>query len=383
MHQDKSKNGVTALGMMSGTSMDGVDIAAILTDGEHILRVGPSATRPYTASERQLLRQANADAAGMEDRNARPGTLAQAEAMITRAHIDAAQTFLAGHPDLAPEISAIGFHGHTVLHRPEAGLTVQIGDGQALAQALGRTVVHDLRAADVAAGGQGAPLVCAYHQALVRASGQEMPAAVLNTGGVANLTWMGAGGELLAFDTGPGNAMIDEWALRHTGEPMDRDGALARRGTVDQTALLALEADERLRTYFLKPPPKSLDRGDFAHSAQAVAHLSPEDGAATLCAFTAHAVALAVAHLPGSPRSWVVSGGGMHNPVLMRELRERVSPGIVSADSIGWKGDFLEAQAFAYLAVRSLRGLPITFPGTTGVSQPMTGGRLAMPQRAA
>ncbi len=383
MHQDKSKNPVTALGMMSGTSMDGVDVAVIVTDGERIASVGPSATRPYTADERRLLRSAGADAAGMEDRNARPGSLAQAEAMITQAHIEAAKAFLVGHPELAEEIAVIGFHGHTVLHRPEAGLTVQIGDGQVLAEALGRTVVHDLRAADVAAGGQGAPLVCAYHQAMVKASGREIPAAVLNTGGVANLTWVGAGGELLAFDTGPGNAMIDEWALRHTGEPMDRDGALANRGEVDKAALQALEADERLRAYFLAPPPKSLDRGDFVHSAQAVAHLSPEDGAATLCAFAAHAVALAVAHLPGSPKCWIASGGGVHNPVLMRELRKRVAEDLVSADSIGWQGDFLEAQAFAYLAVRSLRGLPITFPGTTGVRQPMTGGRLAMPQRAA
>jgi anhydro-N-acetylmuramic acid kinase len=270
-------------------------------------------------------------------------------------------------------IDVVGFHGQTVIHRPEQHLTIQLGDGALLAELIGLPVVFDLRGADVAAGGQGAPLVPVYHRALVSALGR-LPVAVVNIGGVANVTWTGTGGELFAFDTGPGNALIDDWMLKRTGQAFDDNGTIARRGSVHADVLtLCLSHD-----YFAKPPPKSLDRNAFVWDA--VQWMSVEDGAATLTAFTAAAIARSAEHFPAPPELWVICGGGRHNPLLMDMLTQRLAGSVVPAEAAGLDGDSIEAEAWAYLAVRSLAGLPITFPRTTGVAEPMTGGILARPR---
>ena len=351
---------MTAVGLMSGTSMDGIDAAWIETDGIRVHAFGEALTKPYPRLLREALRRAvHGEATERE--------ILEIERDLTLAHADAVDDL-----DIMGQADVIGFHGHTLLHRPEQGLTRQIGDGRLLARETDTVVVNDFRSADVAAGGQGAPLVPIYHAALAR--DLTKPLAVLNIGGVANVTWIGADGTLLAFDTGPGNAPIDDWTYRHTGAGYDRDGALASTGRVDSFALSALLAE----AYFDRAPPKSLDRNAFP--LDPVEALSPEDGAATLTAFTAQAVARAVEHFPGPVGSWLVCGGGRHNATLMSALREVLGTPVESVDAYGWDGDGLEAQAFAFLAVRTLRGLPITFPETTGVKQPMTGGVVHRPE---
>lgn len=362
-----------AIGLMSGTSFDGVDVALVETDGERIQRFGPSGYHPYDASDRAVLSRALAEAAGLTDRAARPGVLAVAEAIVNGAHRMAVEDFLAEHGIKRHEIDVVGFHGQTVLHRPEAGLTVQIGDGEALARAIGRPVVYDFRAADVAAGGQGAPLAPTIHPVLTAGIDLPRPLAVLNLGGVGNVTFIGDAGELIAFDTGPANALMDDRLSRETGEAFDRDGAIAATGTVDEAVVGRLMA----HAYFDAKPPKSLDRNAFDASPADALPLA--DALATLAAFTAQSVAAGAAHLPAPPKLWIVAGGGAKNPTLLRMLRERLGAEVTTADKVGLSSDALEAQAFAVLAVRSLMGLPLTYPGTTGAPKPMTGGVLARP----
>jgi anhydro-N-acetylmuramic acid kinase len=361
---------LTVVGMMSGTSMDGVDAAVLRTDGEAVADFGPSLFRPYSEAERAVLRQALAEARGLSDRAGRPGAVGEAEAIVTTAHAEAVQALLSENAGVMPD--AVGFHGQTVFHAPERRLTVQIGDGEALARRLSLPVVYDFRAADVAAGGQGAPFVPVYHRALVRRAGLEGDVAVVNIGGVANITRIGADGSIAAGDSGPGNALMDDFIRARTGAAFDRSGALAARGTVDRPALDALLDND----WFALPMPKSLDRNAF--SLRAVAGLATEDGLATLAAFTAETIAAAIGQAGGADRI-VVAGGGANNPVLVRLLRESAGAETVTADDIGWSGDFIEAQAFAYLAARSLSGLPLTFPTTTGVPRPQTGGIVARP----
>jgi anhydro-N-acetylmuramic acid kinase len=364
---------LSALGLMSGTSLDGIDAALIETDGERVARFGPVGYRPYADAERNLLRRALAAATALSDRAARPGVLAEAEALVTQAHARAVEDFLGTNGIDRSDVAVIGFHGQTVLHRPERRLTVQVGDGAVLARSVGVPVVYDLRAADVAAGGQGAPLVPVFHRALVEGIGRPHPVAVLNVGGVANVTYID-GTDLIACDTGPGNALIDDFMMARNGVPCDRDGAAAAQGRVDEAWVSAALA----HAFFAAPPPKSLDRNAFA--SLDASGLSLADGAATLTAFTATAVAAVVPHLPRAPRSWIVAGGGARNPTLMRMLAEWLKPASVeSAQTVGWASDAIEAQAFAFLAVRALEGLPITFPGTTGAPQPMTGGVIVRP----
>jgi anhydro-N-acetylmuramic acid kinase len=356
-----------AIGLMSGTSMDGIDVALIDTDGVHAAQRGPSATYPYAEAFRTRLRAGLRAAAQLAARDERPASLAQLEAELTDLHAQAVARFLAGASH--GPIDVIGFHGHTLLHAPERGLTVQLGDGAALAQALGIDVVYDLRAADVAAGGQGAPLAPAYHSALL--AQQQKPVAIVNIGGVANVTWIGATGELLAFDTGPGNALLDDWVQRRQGRAHDEAGRLAAAGRPQPAIVTAY-----LRhTYFGERPPKSLDRNAFG--LDRVEGLGDADGAATLTAFTVESIARAREHFPEQPHLWVVSGGGRRNKTIMAMLAGRVEAAVAPAEAVGVDGDALEAEAWAYLAVRSLRGLPISFPGTTGVRAPLTGGRLA------
>jgi anhydro-N-acetylmuramic acid kinase len=370
---------VTAIGLMSGTSHDGIDLALINTDGEEIGQFGPTGYRPYADDDRVLLRRAMAVAANLSDRTARPAIVAEAEELVTRAHAEAVETFLAANGIGASDVGVIGFHGQTVLHRPERGVTVQLGDGPALAARLGIAVVHDFRAADVAAGGQGAPLTPVFHAALVRGLSGEGPIAVLNIGGVANLTFVDGDADPIACDIGPGNALIDDFMRVRTGAPQDGDGKAAAAGRVDEAAVTHLLAHE----FFNRPPPKSLDRNEFRGWLARTGDLSDksiEDGAATLTALTAAAIAGTVVHLPRRPAMWIVAGGGARNPTLMRMLTDRLAPAqIKAADAAGWSVDSLEAQAFAYLAVRSLRGLPITFPTTTGAPRPLTGGVVARP----
>jgi anhydro-N-acetylmuramic acid kinase len=350
----------TAIGLMSGTSMDGVDAAVITTDGENHLKPGAHLTMPYDRKFRAKLR----DLIGGK------GDVKAVEEELTGYHARAVTVLLRSAGMNAKEIDVIGFHGHTILHNPEDGNTWQIGDGTKLSKDTGINVVYDLRAADVAAGGQGAPLAPVFHRALSSRIGR--PLAVLNIGGVANLTWIGSGDEdLMGFDTGPGNALIDDWIMSQTGEPFDRDGMLAAAGRIHPVKLAKLMT----HPYFSQKPPKSLDRDDFAgYVTEALRDVSVEDGAALLTAFTVESIAQSASHLPLPPFQWVVVGGGRNNQSIMGGLRKRMEVQITPGDEIGWSGDAVEAQAFGYMAVRSRLGLPISYPGTTGVPHAMSGG---------
>jgi anhydro-N-acetylmuramic acid kinase len=310
----------------------------------------------------------------LEQRAARPGALAAAEHAVTAAHAEAVAAFLAAHGMTAGDVDVVGFHGQTVLHRPEQRLTVQIGDAGALAQAIRIPVMHDFRAADVAAGGQGAPFVPVYHRALAQALQRTGPIVVANIGGVSNITYIDGDAALIACDTGPGNALLDDFMLRTTGHGFDEEGRTAAQGTADE----AWVAKALKLPFFAAPPPKSLDRNDFA--SLELGDVTPADGAATLTAFTAAALARIVPLLPKIPESWIISGGGARNQTLMRMLRERLAPASVEpADVLGWSADAIEAQAFGFLAARSMQGLPLSYPSTTGVPTPMTGGVIARP----
>ncbi|MGC1465608.1 MAG: anhydro-N-acetylmuramic acid kinase [Pseudolabrys sp.] len=366
---------VRAIGLMSGTSLDGVDVALIETDGDGVVVFGPTGYRPYSDAEQLLLRRALAEGAALTDRFARPGILAEADAFVTRVHAETVEAFIQTEHIDKSHIAVVGFHGQTVLHKPSERLTVQIGDGEALATRLGLPVAHDFRAADVAAGGQGAPLVPVFHQALARNLDRPHPIAVLNVGGVANVTYVD-GGDPVACDTGPGNALIDDFMRARTGAPLDRDGDQAAKGRVDA----AFIAHVLENPFFVAPCPKSLDRNAFAFSNIGLPDFSVTDGAATLSGLTAAAVARVVPHLPSVPKVWIVAGGGARNPTLMRMLAGCLVPAAVeTADAVGWSSQAIEAQAFAYLAVRTLNDMPITFPATTGAPKPMRGGVVARP----
>ncbi len=353
-----------ALGLMSGTSLDGVDAALAVTDGFAVERLGPALTVPYDAALRERLR---AILGGV-------GDVAKVERDLTLFHAEVVRQFLAENRLAAAEIDVIGFHGHTILHRPDQRRTWQIGDGALLARLTGVPVVNDFRSEDVAMGGQGAPLVPVFHRAL--AAGIARPVAVLNLGGVGNVTWIGEDDHLLAFDTGPGNALIDDWALTHTGRPVDVGGKLARMGRSDPAAVANFAA----HPFFARIPPKSLDRDDFRSFATGLVAGKPAaEGAATLTAFTARAVALARQHFPRPVVRWLVCGGGRHNPAIMAALKAEFNVPVDAVEAVGWDGDALEAQAFAYLAVRSLRRLPLTYPETTGGPAPSLGGRHHQP----
>jgi anhydro-N-acetylmuramic acid kinase len=352
---------IWAIGLMSGTSGDGIDAALVKTDGEHIAAKGPGIGEAYDPAFRTRLKAAYGHwepPAGLERE-------------LTERHAAAVRQLLAKAGMEPADIGVVGFHGQTIRHEPERHRTRQIGDGALLAKLTGIPVVNDFRAADMAAGGEGAPLAPVFHRAM--AESVEKPTAMLNVGGVANVTFIGADGALIAFDTGPGNALIDDWAMRHTGRPVDEGGALARGGKADEAAVGRFLENP----YFGRRAPKSLDRDAF--KGFSIEGMSAADGAATLTAITAATVAAALRHLPAAPKRWLVCGGGRHNPVLMAALGARLGAPVDPAEAIGWDGDIIEAQAFAYMAVRALHRLPISFPGTTGVQQPLTGGVLHRP----
>lgn len=358
---------------MSGTSIDAVDAALILTDGEKVFEFGPVAERKYTAEEREVLKRATEAARAWNWQGEPPADLFDgARRVLNTTHKDAWQNLLSGWRGPKPVIA--GVHGQTVLHKaPEGsarGRTLQLLDAFGLRQQLSVPLAYDFRSDDVACGGQGAPLAPAYHAALLAGRETARKAAVLNLGGVANISCYGKDGQLVAFDTGPANGPIDEWIDRHGAGTHDVDGRLARSGRVDERKLKQWMS----HPWFQIPPPKSLDRFDF--NAGLAEGLSLEDGAATLTAFSAEAVAHAVRSLPVVPEEVVISGGGRRNPVLLAELKGRVPAQIVTAEEAGWRGDSIEAEAFALLAVRRLRRLPISWPGTTSVPAPMTGGQL-------
>lgn len=380
---------LTVIGLMSGTSMDGVDAAILRTDGETRVQAGAALTLPYPEAFRAKLR-------GVMGKRATDPGVAEVATELTEFHAHAVRELMRQAGLSRTDVDLIGFHGQTILHRPEDRLTVQIGDAGWLARELSVKVAYDFRSADVAAGGQGAPLVPLFHAALV--ARMELPLAVLNIGGVANVTWIGADGELLAFDTGPGNALIDDWVREHKGLAYDAGGRLARAGEPDQSLIAQALGHE----FFTRRPPKSLDRNAFAAwplsrptsgsipgpclvrgLARGLAHDLADDLARvvpTLTDFTAASIAEAGRHFPTPPKAWIVCGGGRHNDWLMERLAMRLAPAkVIQCDTLEWDGNALEAQAFAYLGVRALKGLPLSVPGTTGVPRPMLGGRIASP----
>ena len=350
------------LGLMSGTSMDGIDAALIKSDGHNVTETGATLSYDYTPAQRTLLEGVMGEGKDVQD----------TEAQMTRWHHDAVMALL-DKANLAPDdIELIGFHGQTTFHDPSRRITIQIGDGDLLAKLSGIPVINDFRKADVAAGGEGAPFAPLYHQAL--AQELEKPLVVLNIGGVSNVTIVGANGELLATDCGPGNGVLDTWVERCGLGDYDKDGALSLGGTPD----FALIDKWLTRDFFQKPVPKSADRWDFDVLAD-VQDKTPQDGAATLVGFTAMAIAHTLAQYPHDLNVVIVCGGGRKNPAIMAALIEQNIGEIKTAERLGWQGDDIEAQAFAYLAVRTKLGLPISFPLTTGVPEPMTGGRIAYP----
>jgi anhydro-N-acetylmuramic acid kinase len=351
------------IGLMSGTSLDGVDAAWLATDGHIVSAFGPSVTLPYDDVLRSDLRELLDLAPTLAADDERVADIAK---RLTDYHVRAVEAV--GRP-----ADLLGFHGQTILHQPQLQRTWQIGDAALLARRTGLPVAYDFRSADVAIGGQGAPLAPVYHAAL--AHELPKPLAVLNVGGVANVTWIGADGSLIAFDTGPGNGPLDDWTSRHCAKPFDHDGLLARSGRADPAVLSRLLS----HPYFDRPSPKSLDRLDFAAAldTSGLGDLSPADGAATLVDFTVASIVRA--RLPEPPKRWLVCGGGRHNPVLMDGLRGYLEAPVDPVEMIGWDGDGLEAQCFGFLAVRVAAGLPLSFPGTTGVPHPLRGGRIVEP----
>ncbi|MEP1208290.1 MAG: anhydro-N-acetylmuramic acid kinase [Rhizobiaceae bacterium] len=363
----------TAIGLMSGTSMDGIDIALVHTDGCDKVEFGPSMAVDYPADFRRRIETGLLEAAAIKERTDRPANIVELERELTHRHGQAVQQFLQSYDLKVENIDLLGFHGQTVLHRPDDQLTVQLGDGAQLAAASRIDVVYDMRAADMLVGGQGAPLVPVFHQALARASQLKHPVCFVNIGGISNITYVD-GEELIAFDSGPGNALIDQWVQAKGGIPYDQGGQIASEGGVVQPIVDKYLASK----FFQKSGPKSLDRGDFKPLDPGAAELS--DGARTLAHVTAASIYKSVEHLPKAPATWVLCGGGRLNNAIVGDLKllaGQSSGEVILSEQAGLQGDMLEAQAFAYLAVRSQLGLPLTFPTTTGCTEPTSGGVLA------
>ncbi len=367
----------TAIGLMSGTSMDGIDVALLKTDGEAVVERGAFLSMPYEPAFRDRLKEALEDAKAIRDRHERPGILSPMERELTLRHAEAVRLFLEREKLTSLDIDLIGFHGQTVLHRPDEGLTVQLGDGPLLAKDTGIPVVYDMRANDMVHGGQGAPLVPVYHQALAhQIYSDRWPFCFVNIGGISNLTFLGQDGTIIGFDSGPGNTLIDQWVETHAGIPYDDGGRIASEGQV----IMALAERYLDNPFFTAESRRSLDRNDFRPPEGHEAELS--DGARTLAYVSAAAIFRSAGHLPAMPRTYVICGGGRLNRTIMADLARLAGEQgarVVTAEQAGFDGDAMEAEAWAYLAVRSAKGLPLTFPGTTGVKTPVSGGALARP----
>lgn len=363
-----------ALGLMSGTSRDGIDAALIETDGLEIVRPVAFLDQAYDQRDRELLALACRNAMQLNDKTQDATILASTD-RISDLHIEVVKRLVSDAGVTLPEIAVIGFHGHTVAHRADLGWTWQIGNAQRLANQLGICVVSDLRQGDIDNGGQGAPLLPVFHRALFASKTRNV--AVLNLGGVANLTWLGYDGSICAFDCGMASALIDDQMALSFGQPFDDEGKMAATGMVCAETL-----DYMMKhPYFSVPYPKSLDRLDFDVST--VAHLAAPDAIATLTDFSAAAVATGIAQLPGEVNDLIVTGGGRKNATMMRMIADRTGLDPQPTEAFGWNGDAIEAQGFAFMAVRCLRGYPITFPDTTGVSKPMVTGVINQPQPTA
>ncbi|WP_413709564.1 anhydro-N-acetylmuramic acid kinase [Rhizobium sp. Rhizsp82] len=364
----------TAIGLMSGTSMDGIDVALLRTDGDGFVERGPFLGVSYDPAFRERLKTALEQAKAIKNRQERPGDLAAIERELTQRHAAAVREFLQQNAMEAGAIDVLGFHGQTVLHRPDEALTVQIGDGALLARETGIATVYDMRANDMVHGGQGAPLVPAYHAALAaNISNAKMPVCFVNIGGISNLTYVGADGTVIAYDSGPGNTLIDQWVEAHAGVPFDQGGMIASEGHV------VSELAERYLAspFFTAAKRRSLDRNDFLPPQGREAELA--DGARTLAYVAAASIIKSAGHLPVTPALYVICGGGRLNRVIMRDLAQLAAEHqatVISAEEAGFNGDAMEAEAWAYLAVRSLEGLPLTYPGTTGVREAVSGGVL-------
>lgn len=356
-----NKKTLTALGLMSGTSMDGVDVALIKTDGLDFLEILGGFFWPYASKTREFLQRIVQGDFSQQ---------AIVEDQVTKEHISAIKAFLR-EQKIDVNIDVIGFHGHTVLHQPSEKQSIQIGNTKLLIDAFGIDVVDHFRQADIQAGGQGAPLAPLYHKLITQ--GRDHPVAIVNIGGISNVTWVGQDAEqITAFDTGPGNVLLDEWVKKHNKGHYDKDGEAGFKGKVDLDQLQKLLD----HPYYKISPPKSLDRYDFSDID--LSSLSFEDGAATLAALTAHSIEKSRHFFPQEIKSWVITGGGRHNLFLIEQLKKCSNIPVQLIDELGYNGDMIEAQAFAYLAVRSLKGMALTLPQTTGVSEPMTGGQYHM-----
>lgn len=358
--------------------MDGIDLAMIETDGETVQARGPSRFVAYDAAFRRRLEASLETAKAIRRRDDRPADLAAIERDVTLRHAEAVMALLADASETWRHPEVVGFHGQTVLHRPLEGLTVQLGDGSLLAGEIGRRVVYDMRANDMIFGGQGAPLVPAYHAALARSlptrlAGQ-WPIVFVNIGGISNITFVPETGDPVGFDTGPGNALIDQWVAREGGVPFDAGGAIASEGGVVQ----AVVGRYLEKPFFGRSGPKSLDRNDFTLAE--AAGLGLADGARTLAAISAQAILRSVEHLPQPPKLWIICGGGRRNPHIVADLRAGAGDSeVLVAEDVALDGDQTEAEAWAFLAVRALRGLPLTWPTTTGCREAVSGGVVALP----
>ena len=361
---------VNALGLMSGASLLGVDIAVISTDGVDVYDISQSETFPYEDDLREKMRHIFSLDPADEDNFA---IFAEVEKEFTEFNARVAKDFIKFSDKT---VDVIGFTGHTIRHRPHEHYTYQIGDGQLLAALTGVRVVNNFRRADIFAGGQGGPMYPVYHEALC--SDIEKPVVVVNVGGVTGITWLGRNGEMMAFDTGPGNAQINDWVLKRGSQQMDYNGKLAITGTVNEKIVANLMRHK----FFAKYPPKAVDRGEFKNKLEHLEGLSLEDGAATVTAFVAESIAYSIGFfVPELPKEVIICGGGAKNPTLVRFLRQRLKDiEVTTGREIGWDTESIEAQACAYLAVRRLFGMPSTFPSTTGAFEPIICGQIHNPE---
>lgn len=367
-----------AIGLMSGTSMDGIDVALVTSDGKDRVERGANRFFSYSPSIRNMLESTLEEAKNFSEPQGLRDVAKESEAAITSLHVEAVREFLADCQLNASDVDLIGFHGQTIMHRPDLGWTLQLGDGKRLAHETGITTVFDMRRNDMAHGGQGAPLVPVYHRAISQSLSEDYselrPVVFVNIGGIANITYIGE--ELLAFDVGPGNALIDQWVQKHVGISHDDGGRIAAEGIIDNS----LVAEYLNDPFFEKSVPKSLDRGDFAIPPDNSGTL--ETVARSLARVTAESIFKSVEHMPENPQLWIICGGGRHNPYIMTDLKEvsaDYGSRVISAEEGGFDGDAMEAEAWGYLAIRALYGLPLTYPKTTGCTKPVTGGVLAQP----